>query len=89
MPEDFKRGMARTFTVVRERDISGISGTGVVAFGVQFHDGTVVMRWSVGKDSTVIWADLATAIDVHGHGGATKFYWDDTGAEITGVTSSD
>lgn len=74
---------------MREDDVSGVSGTGRVATGVQFPDGVTVLRWCVGKDSTVVWADLATAIEVHGHGGATKFYWDDDNAEIPLVPSSD
>lgn len=34
----------RLFTLERTIDITGISGTGIVAEGIQFSDGTVAMR---------------------------------------------
>ena len=65
----------RTFRLLREHDVSGVSGIGIVAEGVQFTDGTVVIRWLTGKASTVIWANLDDAMSVHGHGGNTKVEW--------------
>jgi len=35
----------RRFLLVRDCDPSGVSGTGIVAEGVQFSDGTAVMHW--------------------------------------------
>ena len=35
----------RTFRLIRDEDPTGISGTGSVAEGVEFDDGTVAMRW--------------------------------------------
>lgn len=35
----------RTFSMVRGSDESGVSGTGKVLEGVEFWDGTVVVRW--------------------------------------------
>lgn len=56
----------------RVEDISGVSGTGKVAEGVEFSDGTVVIRWIVGRHrSTVVWPNLAAVEAIHGHGGAT------------------
>ena len=63
------------FALVRHEDISGVSGTGVVAHGVQFVDGTVVIRWLGQHKSTVTWDSLESAMAVHGHGGATKVVW--------------
>ncbi len=65
-----------TFTLQRDADISGISGTGTVAEGVQFTDGTVVLRWRGTHASTVVWSSLASAVAVHGHNGATWVAWD-------------
>jgi hypothetical protein len=62
----------KTFRLYRDRDVSGVSGTGVVADGVQFDDGVVVIRWRGPQRSTVVWNSLADAIAVHGHGGATR-----------------
>lgn len=61
----------RTVELFRERDITGVSGTGVVADGVEFADGVVVLRWFGQHRSTVVWSDIATAMVVHGHDGAT------------------
>lgn len=67
----------RTFALHRDQDISGISGTGVVALGAQWPDGSVTIRWLGDRPSTVCWASFEDAQAVHGHGGATRFVWDD------------
>ena len=64
--------MIRRFELHREVDHTGVSGTGVVAEGVQFSDGVCVLRWKGPQSSTVVWARLADAVAVHGHGGATR-----------------
>lgn len=75
----------RRFKLIREEDVTGVSGTGMVAEGVEFSDGTVVMRWASEHRSTVVWADLSDAMTVHGHNGATYVEWldhyDDADAE--------
>jgi hypothetical protein len=65
----------RVFALVRTADVSGVSGTGVVARGVQFADGTTVIRWESDHASTVVWDSLADAMAVHGHDGATTAVW--------------
>lgn len=61
-----------TFCLYRHQDVTGASGTGVVAFGTQFHDGTVVLRWMGADPSTVVWPSLEAAEREHGHKGATE-----------------
>lgn len=69
-------GTARQFWLVRETDVSGISGTGVVAEGVRFSDGSVVVRWVVGDHhSTVLWESVEAVLAIHGHNGATRLIW--------------
>jgi hypothetical protein len=63
---------ARLFLLQRTIDVSGISGTGIVAEGVVFSDGSVAMRWATEVASTVIYAQLDDVIFVHGHGGNTR-----------------
>lgn len=63
------------FFLVRERDVSGVSGTGVVAEGVVFRDKTVALRWRGEPASTAVWADLDAVVAVHGHNGATTVMW--------------
>lgn len=52
-----------------------MSGTGLVAEGVQFSDGTVVLRWRGEHASTVVWKSLVDAMAIHGHDGKTKVVW--------------
>lgn len=67
----------RIFRLERDIDVSGVSGTGVVARGVEFPDGTVALRWLGADPSTVFWASIDAAERIHGHGGATRVVWDD------------
>lgn len=67
---------ARTFTLIRTEDISGVSGTGIVAEGVEFTDLTVALRWrSDPHPSTVLHDSIAAVEAIHGHGGRTKVAW--------------
>ena len=74
---------ARLFQVVREADITGVSGTGVVADGVEFPDGTAVVRWRElepgnpnyergVRATTVVFPNVRAVEALHGHNGATR-----------------
>lgn len=63
------------FALLRDNDVTGVSGEGVVAYGVQFADGTVVIRWLGEYASTVLWDSLDKAMHVHGHRGSTRVMW--------------
>lgn len=66
----------RTFELHRDEDETGISGTGVVAEGVEFSDGKVVIRWIVGEHrSTVVWDYIEAVEAIHGHNGKTRLVW--------------
>lgn len=65
------------FTLQRDHDITGVSGTGTVADGVLWPDNTVSIRWRGDRPSIVHWGALADAEHVHGHGGATRIVWRD------------
>ena len=68
----------RRFELHRDADITGVSGTGVVAEGVEFSDGRVAMRWRPtehGLCSTVFWDSMEGVTVVHGHDGATRVVW--------------
>jgi len=67
----------RTFRLERAVDISGVSGTGRVADGVLWPDGSATIRWRGERPSTVNWASMAHAEAVHGHGGQTRIVFDD------------
>jgi len=63
----------RLFELHRDEDPTGVSGPGIVASGVEFDDGTVVIRWRSEHASTVVWDTIADAVAVHGHVGKTRF----------------
>jgi len=68
----------RRFQLYRKRDISGVSGTGIVAEGVLFGNGSVALRWLTnGVHSIVIHQNVQAMMKVHGHNGATIIHWID------------
>ncbi|MFE7273012.1 hypothetical protein [Streptomyces sp. NPDC057623] len=73
----------RLFHLQRDHDVSGVSGTGRVANGVLWPDGTVSLRWIGERPSTVSWDRLADAEHVHGRGGATRIVWADEQPAVT------
>lgn len=63
----------RRFVLERDEDVSGVSGTGTVAEGVEFGDGAVALRWVAGEHrSTVIWETIHSVEVIHGHDGRTR-----------------
>jgi hypothetical protein len=68
----------RIFKLIRDVDVSGVSGTGVVAEGIEFSDGSVAIRWLSRWASTVTWASVHDAMHVHGHDGLTRLEWGGT-----------
>ncbi|MEU1086370.1 hypothetical protein ACFYPN_22835 [Streptomyces sp. NPDC005576] len=69
--------LPRRFHLQRNDDVTGASGTGRVADGVQWPDGTVTVRWRRERASTVNWDCIEDAEAIHGHQGATVIVWDD------------
>jgi hypothetical protein len=69
----------KLFQLNRREDVTGVSGTGVVAEGVLFEDGSAVVRWLAEPfRSTTIWPapNAYEAIRaVHSHDGRTWFIW--------------
>ena len=67
----------KTFKLVRTVDLSGVSGIGRVAEGVEFHDGKVVLSW-LGKFHTIeIVPNIKTVLLIHGHQGTTEVVWNE------------
>ncbi|WP_237771266.1 hypothetical protein [Kribbella sp. ALI-6-A] len=66
---------SRRFRLMRYEDVSGVSGTGPVAEGVQFTDGAVALRWFGDYPTTTVWDGIDSVIAIHGHGGATEVEW--------------
>lgn len=63
--------------VLRYKDISGVSGTGLVAQIVLFSNGKVVVAWLGEYPTTETLDSLDHFFAVHGHNGATVVHWED------------
>jgi len=69
--------MRRTFVLHRDEDVSGVSGTGVVAEGAVFSDGIVVVRWLGKHASTTVWSSIDDVVAINGHDGRTQVVYDE------------
>ena len=67
---------ARLFRLVRHTDVSGVRGTGTLAEGVEWSDGTVALRWRGRWPGTATWdGGIEALLAVHGAGGRTQVHW--------------
>lgn len=62
----------RRIYLQRDEDVSGVSGVGIVAYGVVFPDDSVVLRWDTVVRSTVMYDNLTDCEKIVGHGGKTR-----------------
>ncbi len=62
----------RVFYLDREEDVSGVSGTGRVAEGIEFSNGKVMLHWPSASPSTNIYENMKQMLKIHGHGGSLK-----------------
>lgn len=67
----------RRFIWWRDIDPSGVSGTGPVADGILFPDGSLAVRWRGKRPVTHIWNSLEDMEAIHGHGGSSYVVWID------------
>lgn len=65
----------RPFRVVRTADPEIPFSTKLVAMGMQFPDGTTVIRWEGHRASTTVWDSLADALAVLGNEESTRLVW--------------
>lgn len=72
-----RRLVPRRFELVRDEDVTGVSGVGAVAWGCAFPDGVVALRWNTEWPSSVVWYDrgIEAVEHVHGHQGRTRIVW--------------
>lgn len=72
-----KSGM-RLFYLKRKADESGVSGTGIVAEGVELSNGRCVLSWLTAHHTVTIFDNVKELIEIHGHEGKTVLeYYDD------------
>jgi hypothetical protein len=66
----------RKFHVQRSEDVSGLSGTGIVAVGVMYPTGLCIMEWLTPIKSINQYHSIADLEALHGHEGRTTVVWD-------------
>lgn len=68
----------RKFALYRHDDSSGVSGTGVVAYGVKFPqpNGKCVVAWITDVSSVSVYDSISDVQAVHGHEGGTEVIWE-------------
>jgi hypothetical protein len=62
----------KPFYLLRTIDVSGVSGTGIVAVGAVFPDGSAIIEWLTFTSSIAIYRSLDQLLEIHSHGGATE-----------------
>ncbi|WP_199520891.1 hypothetical protein [Jiangella anatolica] len=71
----------RRFALRRDRDRSGVSGTGIVAYGTAYAGGAATLAWCSGPvRSVTVFASVDDIEQIHGHGGDSVVVWLDPGA---------
>lgn len=68
----------RRFKLHRDEDETGVSGTGVVAEGVEFTCGKVAMTWLSEYGCVNVYDNIKVVQALHGHGGKTRIVFVDS-----------
>lgn len=68
---------AKRFYLLRIKDISGVSGIGKVAEGLEFENGMCALSFSSSFQHVNTYANIRAVDEVHGHQGSTKIVWVD------------
>ncbi|WP_199520965.1 hypothetical protein [Jiangella anatolica] len=70
--------LPRRFGLHRRYDVTGVSGTGLVAYGTQYPTGRVTLAWCCSDiQSVAVYDDIDDVESIHGHGGLTEIRWID------------
>jgi hypothetical protein len=72
----------RRFILYRYEDECRVSGTGIVAEGIQFSSGRCAITWLSETPSTSLFDSTDELEAVHGHGGKTEIRWIDAGDKL-------
>lgn len=68
----------KCFELHRDVDVSGTSGIGRVAQGVEFDNGYCALTWLTLHTSVAFYPSIATLERIHGHQGQTRVVWIDS-----------
>jgi hypothetical protein len=65
----------RLFALYRKHDPTGISGTGIVATGVEWGNGRCAIQWQTAIQSVAIYDSVDDIAKIHGHNGDTEIIY--------------
>lgn len=65
----------RTFYLLRRQDVSGVSGTGVVAVGAVMPSGRAVLEWCSPWPTITVFESWEQVVRIHGHQGRTELHF--------------
>lgn len=68
----------RRFQLHRDVDTSGVSGTGLVAEGVEFSHGMCALTWLTPNRCVNVYENMKAVETIHGHAGNTRVVWVDS-----------
>lgn len=71
------KSFARRFVLNRKVDVTGTSGTGIVAEGVMFSGGKVALTWFSHYGAVNVYDSMEVVRILHGHNGSTEIIWKD------------
>jgi len=60
------------FYLQRNKDISGVSGEGIIAIGAKFPSGVCIVEWLTFTTTITHFKNLEHVKEIHGHQGATE-----------------
>lgn len=72
-----KKTKARRFVLNRKIDETGISGTGIVAEGIEFSSGHCALTWLTHSACVAFYDNVKSIELVHGHQGKTEIQFVD------------
>lgn len=75
------------YEMIRDEDVSGVSGTGPVGEIAEFQSGWVAVSFysfTADVPNVIVYSSLADAEKIHGHGGRTRIVRRNTPARFVG-----
>ena len=60
------------FYLLRKKDVSGVSGTGIVARGIILPSHRAVIEWCTEHETMGVYDNVEQVRAIHGHGNATE-----------------
>lgn len=89
MPLRYTDPAPRRFYLHRNVDETGISGTGKVAAGAMWPDGSASLWWNTQTTSQGFYASINDVERIHGHDGKTEIRWLDRDCDTEELAAID